>query len=78
MKKGSIKEQLNEALANKVVFVGEETATANTKKKKTKFKSTIGRSFVETTHWNILNANKDSVDEPDNLITKVTSAPTIG
>ena len=63
MKKGSIKEQLNEALANKVVFVGEETATANTKKKKTKFKSTIGRDFIKTAYWNILNADEDSVDQ---------------
>ena len=78
MKKGSIKEQLNEALTNKVVVVGEETATANTKKKKPKFKSTIGRDFIETAYWNILNADENVVDEPEKPTFKVPCAPTIG
>ena len=49
MNKGPIKEQLKEALANKVVVVGKEVEPANTNKKNPKFNSMIGQGFIETT-----------------------------
>ena len=77
MKKGTIKNQLKEALANKVVVVGEEAAPSNTKKKNPKFNSMIGQGFIKTTYWNILNAGEGAVDEPENLTFKFPCVPTI-
>ena len=78
IKKGTIKEHMKESLSNKVVVVVKEAVPENTKKKNPKFKSMIGRGFVETTYWNILDADEDEIYELENLTFKVPRAPTIG
>ena len=59
-----IKYHLKEALYNKVVVLGDEVAPANTNKKNPKLNSTIGRDFIKTTNWKILNSDEGAVDEP--------------
>jgi len=74
--KSELKVRLKEALSKKVVVSG-ELQKKKKKKKKTQAKSGIGRGFIETAYWRILDADVTIVEEPENPTFKIPRAPTI-
>ena len=60
----------------KLVVVGEEAPKNNNKNSKQQ-NTSIGRFFIETLYWIILDADVLMVEEAKNLTFKITSAPTI-